>query len=243
MTRLILSIETATLAGSICLSRGTEVLATTSGNPQISHSNTLLADIDQLLQQASVSLHDVEVFAVATGPGSFTGLRIGLATVKALAETLGKPCLGIPTLAAIAHSAGTSERTLALLPAGRGEVFAQSFSFTNDGEVSQLDEAVHLPPLRALERYEETMNLILAGDGVRVHLDKFKEWARQHGRKVNEPAATVGWRFFVDEINLSTHVAVLASARVSNKDFDQPDALQAIYVRPSDAEIKHPRPS
>jgi tRNA threonylcarbamoyladenosine biosynthesis protein TsaB len=243
MKPLILSIETATLAGSICLSRGTEVFATASGDPQISHSNTLLADIDQLLQQASVNLHDVEFLAVATGPGSFTGLRIGLATVKALAETLGKPCVGIPTLAAIAHSAGSSERTLAMLPAGRGEVFAQSFSMSNDGKVSELDEAVHLPPLRALERYEQLTNLLLAGDGVRVHLDKFEEWARQHGRVVNEPTATAGWRFFIDQINLSMHVALLASARAANNNFDQPNAVQAIYVRPSDAEIKHPGPS
>jgi tRNA threonylcarbamoyladenosine biosynthesis protein TsaB len=243
MNPLILSIETATLAGSISLSRGIKVLATTSGDPQISHSNTLLADIDQLLQQANVNLHDVECFAVATGPGSFTGLRIGLATVKALAETLGKPCLGIPTLAAIAHSAGLSERTLAMLPAGRGEVFAQSFSVKNDGRVSELDEAVHLPPLRALDRYEQETNLLLAGDGVRAHLDKFEEWAGEHGRVVNEPTAASGWRFFVEEINLSTHVAILASAKVDKNDLDQPNALQAIYVRPSDAEIKQPRQS
>jgi len=241
MEPIILSIETATLAGSICLSRGIEVLATTLGNPQVSHSNTLLAEIDEVLQNAGVSLAEVEFFAVATGPGSFTGLRIGLATVKALAETLNKPCVGIPTLEAIAQSAEASEHTLALLPAGRGEVFAQLFSVSTEGTVQCLDEPGHLPPLRAIERYAHITDLLLTGEGVRAHQDKFKEWARQHEREVNESAtATTGWRCDRNDKILAINVAMLALARIEANDVDQPASLQAIYVRPSDAEIKQP---
>jgi tRNA threonylcarbamoyladenosine biosynthesis protein TsaB len=208
------------------------------GDPQISHSNTLLADIDQVLRKAAVKLDEVEFFAVATGPGSFTGLRIGLATVKALAETLTKPCLGIPTLAAIAHSAGASACTLALLPAGRGEVFAQSFSVSSKGAVKKLDEAVHLAPLRVLERYRDAENLLLTGEGVRVHQEQFKEWAKEHGRKLSDSTTPSGWQFLINETNLYSHVAALASERIDSNDLDQPNALQAIYVRPSDAELK-----
>jgi tRNA threonylcarbamoyladenosine biosynthesis protein TsaB len=241
MEPLVLSIETATLAGSICVSRGREVLATMSGNPQVSHSNTLLADIDAILANADLDLNEVEYFAVATGPGSFTGLRIGIATVKALAETLNKPCVGIPTLSAIAHSAGESDRTLALLPAGRGEVFAQSFSVSADGTVIELDRAVHLPPLRGVERYKELSKLLLTGDGARVHIEKITEWARAHRREVDHSAsANSGWHFVINENNLAAHVAVLAFARIEADDLDQPNALQAIYVRPSDAELNQP---
>jgi tRNA threonylcarbamoyladenosine biosynthesis protein TsaB len=237
MKPLILSIETATLAGSICVSRGGEVLATSSGDPQVSHSNTLLADIDTALKKANVALSEVDAFAVATGPGSFTGLRIGIATVKALAETLGRPCVGVPTLAAIAYSAGQSDRTLALLPAGRGEVFAQSFSVVSTG-VTPLDEAVHLTPLRTLERYDEVSNLLLTGDAARTHLDKFREWAAQHGREIKE--AGTGWRFYNTETNLAQYVAVLALFKIEANDLHPPNRLQAIYVRPSDAELKKP---
>src|SRR5947207_1763330 len=130
---LILSLETATLAGSVALSRGNQMLAALAGDSGVSHSNTLLHDVDKLLSEAHIDLSDIDFFAVATGPGSFTGLRIGIATVKALAATLDRPCAGVPTLQAIALAAGPSPGSIALLPAGRGEVFAQLFSVTDRG--------------------------------------------------------------------------------------------------------------
>ena len=88
---LILAVETATLAGSIAIVRGDKVIAGSNGDPAISHSNTLLADLDQLLTETKITLAEIDLFAVAAGPGSFTGLRIGIATVKALAATLARP--------------------------------------------------------------------------------------------------------------------------------------------------------
>src|SRR5204863_4448137 len=112
----------------------------------ISHSNTLLADLDKLLAETKTKLPAIDLFAVAAGPGSFTGLRIGIATVKALAATLDRPCAAIPTLQAVALAGGPSDASVALLPAGRGEVFAQLFSVANDGTVTPLDEPLHIPP-------------------------------------------------------------------------------------------------
>src|ERR1043166_8042437 len=102
MEPLILAVETATLAGSIAIMRGGEVVGTSNGDPAVSHSNTLLADLDRLLSETRIKLPHIDLFAVAAGPGSFTGLRIGIATVKALAATLDRPCAAIPTLQAIA---------------------------------------------------------------------------------------------------------------------------------------------
>src|ERR1700704_5091138 len=95
---LILSLETATMGGSVFLGRGNLELATRAGDPRVSQSFSLLSDISDILQEAPASLHEVDLFACASGPGSFTGLRIGLATVKALAASLNRPCVGIPTL-------------------------------------------------------------------------------------------------------------------------------------------------
>src|SRR4029079_8498802 len=128
----VLSLETATIGGSICVARGLDTLAARAGDSKVSHSNSLLSDISESLQAAGLTLADIQLFACASGPGSFTGLRIGIATLKALAATLQKPCAGVPTLNAIAHSAGDSSATVALLPAGRGEVFAQMFSVSAD---------------------------------------------------------------------------------------------------------------
>jgi tRNA threonylcarbamoyladenosine biosynthesis protein TsaB len=145
---LVLSLETATLGGSVAIARGNSVLAWGSGDPETSHSNTLLSDLNEALARAEVSLEEIDLLAAASGPGSFTGLRIGLATIKGLAATLGKPCAGVPTLYAIARAAGPSPATVALLPAGRGELFAQHFFVSDSGSVTALDEPAHLTPQR-----------------------------------------------------------------------------------------------
>src|SRR2546427_7376962 len=146
---LILAIETATRAGSVALSRGTEILSSAEGNAAESHSISLLESVENILQQAGVKLSDIDLFAAACGPGSFTGLRIGLATAKSFAVCTGRSCAGVSTLAAIAHAAGTAKSTVALLPAGRGEVFAQMFS-VDDRQVRELDAAAHLSPAAVL---------------------------------------------------------------------------------------------
>lgn len=221
---LILSVETATLSGSVALSRGEHVLAAFAGDSGVSHSNTLLKDVDKLLHEAQIDLAAIDLFAVASGPGSFTGLRIGIATVKALAATLGRPCAGIPTLHAVALAAGESARTVALLPAGRGEVFSQLFSVTNDGFVTALDEATHISPQRLIEKYGSLENVLWCGEGALAHTTLIEKEA--HGRIA--PPVYV----------LATHVASLALAKFREEQLVQPDALQAIYVRPSDAELK-----
>ena len=79
-------------------------------------------------------------------------------------RSLGRPCVGIPTLQAVAHAGGSSAATVALLPAGRGEVFAQMFSVSEDGIVAELDSAAHLSPPALLARYGGLKNLKWAGE-------------------------------------------------------------------------------
>lgn len=224
MKPFILSVETATLSGSVALSRGDEIVAALRGDSGISHSNTLLNDIDKLLHEAQVELTEIDVFAVATGPGSFTGLRIGIATVKGLAATLDRPCAGVPTLHAVALSAGASDRSVALLPAGRGEVFAQLFSVTRDGLVTELDKATHISPQRLLAKYGSLESIVWCGEGAIANKSLLE----------TKP----GWQIAPPTQNLATHVASLAWGRFRDNQLLHPDALQAIYVRPSDAELK-----
>src|SRR5689334_8573334 len=165
MEPLILAVETATLAGSIAIVRGAETLGSSNGDPAISHSNTLLADLDHLLKDTKIKLPEIDLFAVAAGPGSFTGLRIGIATIKALAATLARPTAAIPTLQAVALAGGPSDASVALLPAGRGEVFAQLFSVSNDGAVTALDEAAHIAPQKMFDKYSSLAKVLWCGAG------------------------------------------------------------------------------
>ena len=224
---LILSVETATLSGSVAISRGAEILGVVGGDPQISHSNTLLSDIDKLLNETQVALPDIDLFAVASGPGSFTGLRIGIATIKALAETLNRPSVGIPTLEAVALSGGVSEVFVALLPAGRGEVFTQSFRVTTGDAVEALDEPAHIPPVKLLERYGHLETATWCGEGANANRELIGSWAA--GRN---------WRIVTEATNLAVQVAKLALNKFNRNQFDDGYSLRAIYVRPADAQLK-----
>ena len=241
---VILSLETATLGGSIFLARGKNELASRNGDPGVSHSNSLLADINESLNDAELKLADVELFACASGPGSFTGLRIGLATIKGLAATLHRSCAGVPTLSAVAHSAGKSDNTVALLTAGRGEVFAQMFSVAGD-EVVELNSAAHLSPQKLIERYGEFPSLVWAGPGAELHRALLQEHAGRQGIEfvAQSAASDVNkdcWRLAPPATNLAQHVSALALRLFSRGQLQDAESLRAIYVRPSDAEIKQP---
>ncbi len=243
---LILSLETATLAGSVWLGRGLIELSAATGDPLVSQSNSLIGDIDGCLKEAGVSLEQVDLFACASGPGSFTGLRIGIATLKGLAATSNRTCLGIPTLEAVAHAAGESKSTVAVLPAGRGEVFAQMFSAsTDDGRVvvKSMDEAAHLTPPRLIEKYAAHAPLVWAGPGAHLQRAIIEEAALARGIRLNdesihEAANPIDWRLAPIEPNLAKHVAALALQAFNSGAKPHAEMLSAIYVRPSDAELK-----
>ena len=236
---LILSLETATMGGGVFLGRGDVELAARTGRSDVSHSNTLLSDINDCLNKAGLSLSDIEVFACASGPGSFTGLRIGIATVKGLAATLDRPSIGIPTLRAVAHAAGPSSVTVALLPAGRGEVFAQMFSVSADSVVDR-DTAAHLSPAKLIERYGGLERVLWAGNGAHNERDFLAAQAEQRGLRFNEvnSEAGEGWRLAPKVENLAPHVAALALRDYDAGAVQTAQSLSAIYVRPSDPELK-----
>lgn len=239
---IVLSVDTATLGGSVSIVRNDVLLAQALGSPEVSHSNSLLNDINGCLNHAGLSLTEIDLFAASAGPGSFTGLRIGLATVKALAATLGRPCIGIPTLKAVARAAGQSDATVALLPAGRGEVFVQMFSVASSGDVEAFDAAAHLSPGKMLDKYGSLKNLRWCGEGAHKYKNLLQEYANRVGIEFGEESreAGSGWSLAVDEKNLSQHVAALALQQLSRGAAIDAQSLTAIYVRPSDAELKCP---
>src|ERR1041384_6636557 len=100
---IILALDTSTRVGSSAALRGDDVLAEVPGDPSRTHAERLPADLMQALDGAGLVLADVDVFAVATGPGSFTGLRVGIATMQGLALAAGRPLVGVSALDALAQ--------------------------------------------------------------------------------------------------------------------------------------------
>ena len=223
---LILAIETATRAGSVAVARGEQILSSQSGDATVSHSSNLIEIIERALAEAGASLSEIDLFAATVGPGSFTGLRIGLATVKGFAAVTKRKIAPVSTLAAIAHAAGDSERTVSVLPAGRGEVFAQMFS-VNDGEVISLDQAMHLTPKQMIEKYAGLANLKFAGDANRLFEAPDSNTLKSETKPAEAGTAK----------RLAVSAAALALKSYREGNLVTPESLRADYVRPSDAEI------
>jgi tRNA threonylcarbamoyladenosine biosynthesis protein TsaB len=225
---LILAIETATRAGSVAIARSEVVLSSRVGDPTVSHSTNLIEMIESALNDSDTKLSDVDFFAAAVGPGSFTGLRIGLATVKALASVTSRQIAGVSTLAAIAHATRVEGRIVSLLPAGRGEVFAQMFS-VNNGDVIAADAAAHLSPKETFERYARESDVRWAGEGV----EKLSEFLQSESSK----ASVWSLAGANSSLPLAVSVAALALDDYREGKLVNADDLHADYVRASDAEI------
>lgn len=239
---LTLGVDTSTERRSVALLGGGRVLAESSNGLREGGSANLLSDIDQVLSAAGVKLSEVGLYAAAVGPGSFTGLRAGLATVKGLALTTGRPAVGVQTLHALAYCVRPASRVLALIPAGRGEVFAQLLSVSAEGLVEELEAPTHLPPAQLLERMARMGGrLKWTGGGALKFIELIREKAFAEGigftgRDVPVLAWEEGWSVSHAEVALAGSIAEMAhAAHVSGTGAR---GLEAVYVRPSDAELK-----
>jgi len=246
---LILSIDTATEVRSVFVGRGAQRLALLTGDAQrASHSASLLSEIDQALHAAQVRLAEIDLFAAIVGPGSFTGVRAGLATIKAFAATLGRAVVGVPTLHAIARAARPSRQTVALEPAGRGEVFAQTLAVTGEGKVTELDAPRHLSPAAVIEEvFLRGGEVRWAGRGAYQLADRLRERARGEGIPWREesqvsPGEEIpagGWTLACRRDVLAECAAALAcGSYATGQEAVGAEGVSAIYVRPSDAELK-----
>jgi tRNA threonylcarbamoyladenosine biosynthesis protein TsaB len=133
---LLLAIDTSGRLGSIALARGhedgscdvIEVVPLAGGT----FSAQLVPQVAALLSKHAFTKHDIDAFAAASGPGSFTGLRVGLAAIKALAEILGKPIAAVSLLEVLALAGGAKGKVRAALDAGRGEVYSGEYEVAGD---------------------------------------------------------------------------------------------------------------
>ncbi len=134
--RLALAIDSAADHGSIALADPNNVIEEVPIHAPQGFSHVLFGEIEALMQRQGVALTDIDIFAAAAGPGSFTGVRVGLAAVKGLAEVLGKRVVAVSNLAAVA-AFGTTSRRAVIIDARRGEVFAAVYDNAGNQLVSE----------------------------------------------------------------------------------------------------------
>lgn len=222
----IIAVDTSTSTGSLALLDGDQVAAEWSLNSAQTHNRRLLGALDFLLQRAGWSLDDADGFAVTTGPGSFTGLRIGLSTVKTLAWSLQRPYVGVSSLDALA--APFSFSTLPVCPildARKKEVYFAAYRSEHPGQQERTGPYVVAKPERLIQHIEEPT--ILCGDGWLAYRNLLK-------KKLGELAL---------EAPVSCHmiraavVAALGQQKLLAGEAEDPMISAPLYVRPSEAEI------
>ena len=169
---LILALESSAKAASVALMQDAELLAQYSQCSGLTHSRTLLPMVEDMLKNTDKKLADVDFIAVAHGPGSFTGIRIGVSTVKGLAWASDKKCVGVSTLAAMAwHGAAAGGLVCPVMDARRSQVYNALFEI-KDSAPERLcrDRASELSELATeLKGYDR--EVLLVGDGARLSFD------------------------------------------------------------------------
>jgi tRNA threonylcarbamoyladenosine biosynthesis protein TsaB len=215
----VLAVETSTLAGGAALLDGELVVGEYALDVSATHSERLMGAIDRLLTDAGWTVRDLEGLAVAVGPGSFTGLRIGLSTVKGLALALTIPVAAVPTLDALA--AGLPFAALPVCPvldARKREVYASLYRW--DGSAMRREwDYLAIAPRELSARLGEPV--IVLGDGA----DQIDS---PHARRLRPPRRGPS----------PASVGALGHARLSRGDSVAPAELVPIYLRPSEAELK-----
>ena len=173
---LILAFETTAKAGSVALMQDGRLLAESYQNTGMTHSQTLLSMAQDMLKSSGLTPKDVQAVAVAAGPGSFTGVRIGVAAAKGFAWGGEVPCYGVSTLEAMARNLGVYEGfVVCAMDARRSQVYNAVFS-ANQGELTRLcpDRAISLEELGAeLKNYEKP--IFLVGDGSILCYNRLKD--------------------------------------------------------------------
>jgi tRNA threonylcarbamoyladenosine biosynthesis protein TsaB len=218
----VLAVDTTTERGSVAVTEDDSIRGEVRLVSPEGHSRRLLPAVDFLLQSLGLRAADVDAFAVTTGPGSFTGLRVGLSTVQGLALGTGKPCVGVSALDVLAaRNAGAAPAIVALMDAYRGEVYGALY----DGEGGIQGRASVERPEALVARVAEVAAFV--GDGAQRH--------RQLVLSLRPRAV-----FPARSLFLAGTLGRMAAPRLARGEGVPPAELRPLYLREPD--IRRPSP-
>lgn len=222
----ILAIDTSTKYVSLAIAKKDKVVASFHRDLEQQHCARLIPEIDRLLKKAKLRLRDIDCIAFSAGPGSFTGLRIGAATVKGLALATKIKIVGIPTLDVLAYNVKESRRLIVpVVDAKRGNVYASIYTFKNGRSRRYMKYSV-LPAAELLKKIKG--DAIFLGDG----LIPYKKTIEDNFKFKAEFAAEKDWHPRV------ATVARLGYELAKKKRFEEPDKFVPMYLYPKDVQVR-----
>ncbi len=223
----ILAIDTSGTNCSVCILNDEKVICDFNLSTGTTHSQTLLPMIDTIKKFSNIDLDDIDVLACGIGPGSFTGLRIGIATIKGFALSLNKKVIGVPTLVGLAYNTSYFDGYIcSVLDAKNNNVYAGIFKYENGKPIlkgNYITEDVNTL-INILK--EKNDKILFVGDGALSFKAKFEE--------------ALGERAFFAPIHLnnqlSSSIAKAALDKALLNEFDDYNTLNPLYLKKSQAE-------
>lgn len=223
----VLGIDTSTQCGSVGLVDHGNVISETFLNIPVTHSERLLETIDYLLKGARCPLNAIDGWAISLGPGSFTGLRIGISTVKGLAYATRKPVVGVSSLDVLASQISPTPYLICpILDARKGEVYAAFYRYEELNQLKRKSDYQVLSPERLVKNIQE--KTLFIGNGVAIYCDYLKQMLPHFALFTNP----------LFDLPLGSTVARLGRELLIKGESLNIATFVPLYIRPSEAEIK-----
>ncbi len=223
----ILAIDTATLVSSVAVATDKKLLAELTLQTKLTHSEVLMPHIEQILSMTKVKKNELDAIAVSIGPGSFTGLRIGLATAKTIAYALDIPIIGVSTLAALAYHYPVGDIYIApLLDAQKGNVYISLYTW----EDGQLHEAYE-PMVKSFD------DVLVAGQRLDKPVVFLGEKAVAKADEIKAAGGNIIMAMPHMVMPRAANVAMLGVDLLAKGKQDDVMSLEPLYIRRSEAEI------
>ena len=224
----ILSLDSTSVTASVSINENEKILAENFINNGLTHSQTLMPMVKSTLEKADVTINDIDYIAVSNGPGSFTGIRIGVSLVKGLSDPLNKKCIAVSTLEAIAKPLeNTGVIAVSVMDARCNQVYCALFDCGKD-EMSRLtdDDAISIDELTEKLKNQEK-KVVLIGDGANICYNKMKDVVEN----ISIASATISYQS-------ASSVALIAEELVLKDENNavSSDELVPKYLRLSQAE-------
>ncbi len=219
----ILAVDTSTMMSSISILENDIIIADSSINQKETHSEMLIPLIKRMLDDLKIKASDIDLFAIAKGPGSFTGLRIGMTSLKAMAQALDKPIIGISTLKGMAYSILNDNYVLSIIDARGKRYFAGLYKWNNRELEMKFEEIVEEQELE--KRIQGLDKLTIVGEAIRKLPLSIKDASNI---RLAHPGLNNG---------ISKNIAILAKKQFEKGEIDSTFDITPNYLRKSQAEI------
>jgi tRNA threonylcarbamoyladenosine biosynthesis protein TsaB len=220
---LTLAFDTSSRTAAVAVLRDDTILYESIANTGLNHSEVLMPEIDYALKKVSIKISDINLFACTLGPGSFTGLRIGVSTLKGLMLATGTPAAGVSSLAAVVLNLGTTSKLIcSMIDAGRGQVYVAYFKYNDENILQQISEEKAVNPQEIINNTDK--NTLFVGDGAIKYADIIKNIKSE-----------VSIASDLQNYIRASAVGILGRKKFAEKDLLDASTLVPIYLRSADA--------